>query len=251
MSTFGNDHLSYLVSIWILSVSSFSNLFHAVKWQSQADEEQKSDDQRRHHEEKNGETRVLTVGALRRQFVSIQLLPVLVQREEGRTRRKEPVNFARQDASEHPHGAQAVRATVLPPLCASAWYVSFVCRCSMEKDLGHVWDRSFEAGAWFFSVFIFTSDFTKVWRVTNPLPYMALFRGWLKCNCTVHIVDTSVHSVYILSAPPHHRKYLIYSKAFGIKLFSTQTKQVLLFFFLLNCILFKWNWTAYKIHMTR
>lgn len=118
MSTFGNDHLSYLVSIWILSVSSVSNLFHAVKRQSQADEEQKAADQRRHHEEKK--IRALTVRALRRQFVSIQLLPVLVQREEGRTRRKEPVNFAKQDASEHPHGAQAVHATVLPPLCASA-----------------------------------------------------------------------------------------------------------------------------------
>lgn len=140
---------------------------------------------------------MLTVRAPGRQFVSIQLLPVLVQREEGRTRRKEPVNFAKQDASEHPRGAQAGRTTVLPPLCARAWYVAFVCWCSMEEDLGHMWNESLNSVVWLCII------------GTNPLPYMAPFSGWLTPPAAgasvpefaqmqmVRIVDMSVHSVYI------------------------------------------------------
>ena len=39
---------SYLVSVRILSVSSVSHLFHAIKRQSQADEDQQADTERRH-----------------------------------------------------------------------------------------------------------------------------------------------------------------------------------------------------------
>lgn len=85
--------ISYLVSVRILSVSSISHLFHAIERQSQADEKQEAADKRRH---RVGGNCALPLRVLRRQLVSIQVQPLLVQREEGRTR-KEPVN-----APQHP-----------------------------------------------------------------------------------------------------------------------------------------------------
>lgn len=89
--------ISYLVSVRILSVSSISHLFHAIERQSQADEKQEAADKRRHRVRGNC---ALPLRVLRRQLVSIQVQPLLVQREEGRTR-KEPVN-----APQHPCDVQ-------------------------------------------------------------------------------------------------------------------------------------------------
>lgn len=87
--------ISYLVGVRILSVSSISHLFHAIKRQSQADEEQEAADKRRHHvkRKRGGGECALPLRAPRRQRVSIREQPLLVRREEGRTRRTEPASL--------------------------------------------------------------------------------------------------------------------------------------------------------------
>lgn len=75
---------AYLVGIRILSVSSISHLFHAVKRRNQEDEKQKqrAGSERRHHSEE-------TKGQLYCHSSDSQLQRVLVQRRAGRARRSQ------------------------------------------------------------------------------------------------------------------------------------------------------------------
>lgn len=156
---------------------------------------------------------MLTVRALRRQFVSIQLLPVLVQREEGRTRRKEPVNFAKQDASEHPHGDQAVCATVTVTATVRKCMICVLCvfavvwkkiwaTCEISHlNQGHDFSVNKKVRFFFFKFRILgrKSDvgliLFHIWPFSvadsHPRHLAPLSHNLHKCKCSVHIVDMS------------------------------------------------------------